>query len=144
MCNSRPVAVALAAAMIAGCATHPTPPPSSVFTDPRVARFDGLAPELRTTRVEQRFVTDRKHPGEGEYVEHYGIGRSRSVAFGNATVKLADDMSWDELVAWTTGAPEVEGSIAPDLNLEVIGQRWVAERLSPAVERITVYSNAND
>lgn len=96
-----PRALAAAAACLAagGCADRmylmPTP---NIYLDPRWDPFKEVRPELQTDRVEVLYVTDRaptrSEPGKWEY----GEDRSRSAAFGTATVRFGEGLTWDALL----------------------------------------------
>ena len=96
-----PRVLAAAAACLAagGCADRmylmPTP---NIYLDPRWDPFKEVRPELQTDRVEVLYVTDRaptrSEPGKWEY----GEDRSRSAAFGTATVRFGEGLTWDALL----------------------------------------------
>jgi esterase/lipase superfamily enzyme len=59
--------------------------------------FAELAPELQTTDVPVYFVTDRAPETDDQGARHYGSGRSRSLAYGEATVSIEGPESWAAL-----------------------------------------------
>jgi esterase/lipase superfamily enzyme len=59
--------------------------------------FNDLSEESRGNEIDLLFVTDRT-PGRDDQGElAYGYGRSHSIAFGSAVVKIEPAMSWNEL-----------------------------------------------
>jgi len=62
--------------------------------------FEEVPEPLRTPNAEIFYATDRAPSGG----EPYGWGRSLSLAFGEITVALGKDLTWDELVAGSTSS----------------------------------------
>lgn len=112
-------ALALFAAVIAlaGCAGKvrelmPTP---AIGLPNSEALFHGVPDARRTSSIDLLFITDRA-PETGPDAElPYGEGRSRSLAFGAATVQLSPPMSWDELRGHSLSDPR-EQRIALELG----------------------------
>ncbi len=100
--------------LLGGCATLQPLPRQAYGDDPR-ALFDGLAPELKTTKVDVLYVTDRVRERDGDGSHGYGIGRSPALAWGSAQVELAEDLEWDELVDWTLSRSKSVPSPEPRL-----------------------------
>ena len=95
------------AVFLGGCAAAIKPPPPNVYAGVEPS-FDELAPELRTVDADIMFITDRVKEVNDYGREFYGIGRSTSLAYGSAVVRLEIGEGWDDLVAWTEsrdGAP---------------------------------------
>ena len=61
--------------------------------------YPGLSPQFRNNLAELLYFTDRKPEVDENGSLRYGYDRSASMAFGQATVEIGKDMSWDELVA---------------------------------------------
>ena len=61
--------------------------------------FERVPEALQNNKVEVLYMTDRQpEPDSKPEDVQYGIKRSRSVAFGVATVEFGKNVSWDELV----------------------------------------------
>jgi esterase/lipase superfamily enzyme len=87
--------------LCAGCGSSPALMPTpSIYTIPGFDPFASVPPAQRSNKVEMLYVTDRE-PEEGSTPENrrYGYGRSRSKAFGVATLQFGPDgLAWDDLV----------------------------------------------
>jgi esterase/lipase superfamily enzyme len=79
----------------------PTP---SLYTTGRQPLFEDLAPELESPRFEVLYATDRSPEGNGSEGLRYGYGRSSSVGYGAAVLEIGRDMSWQELIDYSTKA----------------------------------------
>lgn len=92
--------IVVGATSLAGCATKvrelmPTP---DVFHLPTArAIFEQVPPERRSESIDLLYITDRAPDKTAEAELPYGEERSRSLAFGSATVTLQPQMGWDEL-----------------------------------------------
>lgn len=64
--------------------------------------FADLAPALRTAQMDLLYVTDRVPHRDPSGALTYGYERSSSAAWGSAVVEVGDEMSWEELVAYST------------------------------------------
>ena len=60
--------------------------------------FDDVPEPWQTTDVDIFYATDRVGETDEEVGVAYDHRRSHSVAFGEATVQIGDDLTWDELV----------------------------------------------
>jgi esterase/lipase superfamily enzyme len=93
------VVLLLTVIALAGCATSrslmPTP---NLYASGRQKPFTKISPELKTNRVELFYVTDRKPEKDKNGRLVYGYGRSNSIAFGTATVKIGENVSWEKLL----------------------------------------------
>jgi len=98
--------------MVAGCVTH-KPMPEGVYGEQRVELFADVPDTLRSPEVDILYATDRALD-EDEGVLLYGHERSFSLAFGTARVDLDKDISWDDLVAWTTAQAPAPETINPE------------------------------
>ena len=87
--------------LLVACAPKLMPTPN-LYTTARQPLFQELAPELASTRMEVLYVTDRSAEHDGSGALRYGYGRSASVAYGSAHLEIRRDMSWEELVAYST------------------------------------------
>jgi esterase/lipase superfamily enzyme len=67
--------------------------------------FAGLNDELKSSRAEVFYVTDRQPEESAEGRARYGHGRSWSAAYGRAVVEIGDDLSWGDLVRYSTTTP---------------------------------------
>jgi len=57
-----------------------------------------LDPSLQTPEIPILFVTDREREKTSDDSIRYGYGRSQSLAFGQASVALSPEPTWEELV----------------------------------------------
>jgi esterase/lipase superfamily enzyme len=69
--------------------------------------FDDLPNDRRHPPLDLLFVTDRA-PAERAGGSSYAAGRSRSLAFGSATVQFGKDLPWDGLVKASTAKQRVQ------------------------------------
>ncbi len=77
----------------------PTP---NLYATARQPLFQELSPELASTALELMYVTDRAREDDGSGAIRYGYERSASVGYGLARLEIGRDMSWEELVAYST------------------------------------------
>src|SRR3954447_19076058 len=90
--------------------------PAPLMTTPNIyARgyaepFENVPPELQNNKVDVLYMTDRKPEPDKKTGElKYGVKRSRSVAYGVATVEFGKDVAWADLEAASkTGKRKVE------------------------------------
>ena len=68
--------------------------------------FTDLSIDSRRSSLDLLFITDRA-PAEQAGDAPYTAGRSRSMAFGSATIEFGQDVSWDELVKESTATQRV-------------------------------------
>ncbi|HET7204430.1 MAG TPA: alpha/beta hydrolase [Steroidobacteraceae bacterium] len=66
--------------------------------------FEDSAIDSRRPSLDLLFVTDRA-PAEQADATPYSSERSRSMAFGSATIEFGEDLTWDELVQESTATP---------------------------------------
>ena len=100
-----------AATLIVGACASTVRLPASIYDDDMIGGYERLPTQLQSTEVDLLYVTDRNPEHDDEGNLRYGVGRSRSLAFGSIVVKLDQGRSWDELVAWTRS--EAPGDPAP-------------------------------
>lgn len=99
--NRSLVAIMIAAIAICciGCSSKkylmPTP---TAYTDPDWNPFKDVPPKLQGDTVSILYLTDRAVEEQTEGNWEYGYRRSRSAAYGEAVVKIGEDMSWNDLV----------------------------------------------
>ena len=83
-----------------GCSSKaylmPTP---NIYTQAAWNPFADVAPALQNDEVTVMYFTDRSPEDETPGQWSYGHARSRSAAFGEAVVKIGQDLEWDEIVA---------------------------------------------
>lgn len=77
----------------------PTP---NLYATARQPLFQELSPELASTALELLYVTDRAREDDESGAIRYGYERSTSVGWGLARLEIGRDMSWEELVAYST------------------------------------------
>jgi len=112
-----PVTIALAALLgLAGCATtHPMMPTPALYTGPQAKPLFTEAPAaVRTPPLDLLYITDRAPAERPDEQEPYTSERSRSEAFGSATILFGVDMTWDALLRQSL---QVERTPAVDLKL---------------------------
>jgi esterase/lipase superfamily enzyme len=92
------IAVAAIAFALAGCATQHTLMPTPALYTGTNARplFTDLSIEDRQPPLDLLFVTDRAPAARSDGLP-YTAGRSRSMAFGSATIEFGTGVSWDLL-----------------------------------------------
>ncbi len=82
--------------LLGGCATDRTLMPTPhLYSQGHARLFNALHPKLQTSMVPIFFVTDRKPETDDHGHLHYGHGRSASLAFGEASVEIGQNLSWD-------------------------------------------------
>ena len=91
----------LCVVLLVGCAPTIMPAPN-LYVMARQPLFQELAPELASTRIEVLYVTDRSPEDDGSGGLRYGYERSASVGYGSARLEIGRDMSWEELVDYST------------------------------------------
>ena len=80
----------LVALLLAGCAGRPLMPTPNLYAAGAREPFARTPPELRSTRVDLLYVTDRvPQPDESGNLA-YGYQRSLSMAFGSAIVEIGE------------------------------------------------------
>jgi esterase/lipase superfamily enzyme len=94
-------AVAAWALVIAGCGGPELMPTPNLYTMTDDNPFLDVPPALRTSTVDVIYATDRVPEGDPA---KYGVGRSKSLAFGLTTVRIGQGVSWDDLVAASRAA----------------------------------------
>jgi esterase/lipase superfamily enzyme len=68
--------------------------------------LEAVAPEHRRAEMQVLYATDRAPMGDSAAGPRYGVQRSPSMAFGEATVALDPAPTWDELVRTTGSKPD--------------------------------------
>ncbi len=93
------IILGLALALMVGCSSKtylmPTP---NIYADAGWDPFADVPASLQGDEVSVLYITDRAPTSEAENAWEYGHGRSRSAAFGEAVVRIGDDLSWGEVV----------------------------------------------
>ena len=93
----------LLAALLAGCASgRPLMTAPLVYAVENLSPFNAIAPEVRTDTIDVLYVTDRTPSPREDGMLDYGIGRSLSVAYGSAVVRIGGDPPWQELATDAT------------------------------------------
>lgn len=92
--------LALIVTMLLGCQNQavlmPTP---NLYARDGVQPFAHVPDELRGSKVELLYVTDREPEKQPDGTLHYGYGRSASLAWGGCVVDLGKGTSWKDLAA---------------------------------------------
>ena len=108
--------------LLQGCARTMMKPPD-FYTQADAEPFEQLAPELTGSRIEIIYVTDRNQETDAKGNLSYGHGRSPSIAYGLATVEIGQDLSWEEVVAYSRGEKGETGSPPVSIvSLEELGR----------------------
>jgi esterase/lipase superfamily enzyme len=118
-----------------GCGTSPALMPTpSIYTNPAFDPFASVPAAQRSNRVELLYVTDREQDeGSTPEMAKYGYGRSRSNAFGIATVQFGPDgLPWDDLVRISRTAKRTEKT-----ELKITSVREMA-RFSPTPAKLII------
>ena len=87
--------------LLVGCAPKLMPTPY-LYATAHQPLFEDLRPELQGTQIDVLYVTDRVPEDDGAGSRRYGYERSTSVGYGSAVLEIGRDMSWDELVSYST------------------------------------------
>lgn len=94
----KPTLALLLATLLAGCATgRPLMTAPIVYAVEKLSPFGATASDVRTNTIDVLYVTDRTPSPREDGMLDYGIGRSLSVAYGSAVVRIGGDPSWQEL-----------------------------------------------
>lgn len=90
-------------ALLAGCASRATlPVPPNVLRDGSgTVQLEQLPERARTPDMRVLYVTDRQNAGPGRRGDEYAFGRSTTLSYGWATVRLGGRPSWDELARYS-------------------------------------------
>ncbi len=85
---------------LAGCATnYPLMPTPTLYTGAQAQPLFTRAPaDVQAPPLDLLFITDRAPATSPDEPEPYTADRSRSMAFGSATILFGQDMTWDTLV----------------------------------------------
>jgi len=106
----------VAVALLAGCASgRPLMPTPVLYVLENLPPFRDVPPALQTSTLDVLYVTDRAPERDQDGKLVYGIGRSTSVAFGSAVVRIGVQESWQDLVA---AGQRVEPDEPLELTLE--------------------------
>jgi esterase/lipase superfamily enzyme len=83
---------------ISACGSlHPLVASPNLYIEGDGYTLGNASPTLKTTTPDIFYVTDRKPLISADGGMGYGSGRSASMAFGAATVRFGEDLSWTEL-----------------------------------------------
>jgi esterase/lipase superfamily enzyme len=119
--TARSALAVLVALLLSGCVTRMMPAPN-LYTTGEQRLFRDLSPELENTRLETLYVTDRSRDDDGSGTPLYGFGRSASAAYGMLTFEIESDMTWGDLVeystseSWRFGRPRVRTTSIEELG----------------------------
>jgi len=117
--TAKVVCMLLSLVLLHGCARSVMPAPN-LYTSAGRSLFEELVPELETNQVDVLYVTDRLPEKDEAGNLTYGFERSPSVAYGSAIVELGHDLSWEELVTYST--TKSESGSRPRLNVVSISE----------------------
>lgn len=82
--------------ILAGCAEQLMPAPT-ICVNAKEDLFQHVPEHLRTSKVDVFYATDRTPEMKDGKLVDYGIGRSKSLAFGVAEVTIGRDITWEKL-----------------------------------------------
>jgi esterase/lipase superfamily enzyme len=122
------LAPCLVVAVVAGCTTKLAETPTIMVGEAGRAEYAKLTKEQQTSTLDVLYFTDRERECVGPRGPEYGYGRSRTIAFGTATVGFNPQMSWDELVEVSTTAEREREYI---VELRSVAQYGQFSRLAP-------------
>jgi len=95
--------LAMGLAVCSGCGGGPSLVAApNLYTHGGQHPYDNVPEGLQNNRVELFYATDRVPEIQEDGTIHYGYGRSQSLAVGNCTVTIGEDLSWLELVEAST------------------------------------------
>ena len=85
---------------ISGCSSRPTLPPTpNLYLQTGASALESMPPDRQTVDIDLLYATDRKPVEDnGALLTYYDERRSNSLAFGKATVRLGDELTWEELL----------------------------------------------
>ncbi len=88
---------------LTACSNKLIPTPYAAYGEEGLRSFAQTPAELQTPEIPILYVTDRVVDKQGPTGPKYGHKRSRDMAFGEAEISLGKDVTWDQLVADSTG-----------------------------------------
>lgn len=91
------------AALTAGCQRSLMATPNLFKLEDEADPFAKVPEALRSPLAEVIYVTDRKREDDGSGEIEYGSSRSREIAFGITTVKMGNNLTWEQLAAQSRG-----------------------------------------
>lgn len=114
-----------------GCANTLMPTPN-LYLAPGVHPFEAVRAEFQSNAVDVLYVTDREQTAPAGSQPVYTSGRSRSMAFGRASVSFGEDVSWKQLV-------RASCTRAREMNLPVrVGRVEELERFPPTPPQLNL------
>jgi esterase/lipase superfamily enzyme len=94
-----PGALSLLTLLLVGCSSAPKLMPTpNIYIDGGSYPESNVPMELKSSKVDLLYVTDRAPETTDNGALEYGAGRSASVGFGSSNVEIGDGMTWQELV----------------------------------------------
>ncbi len=94
-----------------------------LYADTEKNPFAEVPPALRTPEITVLYVTDRTREDDGSGPVEYGVGRSRSAAYGTCRIRLGDELTWDQLVAVSRDGSRPKPEYITLLDVRELG-RW--------------------
>ncbi|MEA3275254.1 MAG: alpha/beta hydrolase [Pseudomonadota bacterium] len=82
---------------LAGCAGRPLMPTPNLYASAGREPFTAVGADQRSTRIDLLYVTDRAPERDEQGNLGYGHERSRSMAFGSATIQIGEEGTWEAL-----------------------------------------------
>lgn len=96
--GARSWTLGLVVLILSACVGRPLMPTPNLYVDSELTPFSDVPPALQSNEIDLLYLTDREPETDEAGNLRYGYGRSRSLAFGSAMVRLGEDMTWSELV----------------------------------------------
>lgn len=124
--------------VLSGCAGASLAPTPNLYVGSNENPYANLPKELQTSSATILYATDRE-PLVTKDVFGYGTKRSREIAFGQCTVEIGENTTWEQLVAASRsrkrsseqplalGAIHVRGHYPAIPPMVQVGDRWVED-----------------
>lgn len=133
----------IAGVLATGCGGPELMPTPNLYSHTPDNPFADVPPPLRTNTVELAYVTDRQPQGDTSSEPRYGFGRSKSLAFGLTTVRIGNNVSWDDLVAASRTAKRRVSLPLSTVATSEVGRFPPAAGANPCKGTITTVNRAS-
>lgn len=111
----------VAVLLLAACQETMIATPYVMYGEAGRREFANVPEQLRQTDIPVLYVTDRVADRVGENGPEYGYKRNPGMEFGVATVRLGEDVEWDQLVADSTSARRSRTYVPKVVKVEKTG-----------------------
>ena len=88
----------IAVPLVAACRGPQLMPTPNLYLDDRPAPFDAVPEARRSSEIDILYATDRAPDSEEGEPLSYGTDRSLSLAVGHVSVRIGNELAWDDLV----------------------------------------------